>query len=87
MNDPYDFFGKLLTLEPGDGVIAKKDIISDGTYPGLKRGDLIVKKGTKGCVVRFFAYFPPLDDDLFEVTFPEEKRVVICPSKELKKEE
>jgi len=83
--DPYDILSAIVGFSPGDAVRFLKDIKNDGTFPGMKRGDVIAKKGDTGHVVRFLGYAPAFGDDLFEVIVEETGYIVVCRSCELEK--
>ncbi|WP_457570021.1 nitrogen fixation protein NifZ [Desulfurobacterium sp.] len=87
MNDPYDFLGTLIKFSPGDRVKLLKTVKNDGTYPKMKRGETIAKKGETGYIVRFLGYAPAFKDDLFEVLLEKTGRIVVCRSCELEKED
>ena len=61
----------LFDLQPGDTVIAAKDIFNDGSHPSPD--DLLVKKGTRGVVVNI-GYLENQDDKMvFLIKFEDEK--------------
>ncbi len=83
--DPYDILSILVAFSPGDKVKFLKDIKNDGTYPGMKRGELIVKEGAAGQVIRFLGYAPVFGDDMFEVVVEESGSIVVCRACELER--
>ncbi|SNR72934.1 nitrogen fixation protein NifZ [Desulfurobacterium atlanticum] len=83
--DPYDILSVLVGFSPGDAVKFLKDIKNDGTYPWMRRGDIIARKGDTGYIVRFLGYAPAFGDDLFEVIVEESGCIVVCRSCELGK--
>jgi nitrogen fixation protein NifZ len=37
-------------FQPGDEVVALKDVRNDGTFPGAKMGEILIRKGETGYV-------------------------------------
>jgi len=42
----------LAELQPGDAVLAGKDIFNDGSFPDSEADELLVKQGTKGMIIK-----------------------------------
>lgn len=43
---------KVLSLQPGDAVLAAKNIYNDGSFPNAEAGALLVKEGTRGVIIK-----------------------------------
>ena len=42
----------VLSLQPGDAVLAGKDIFNDGSFPDSEPDALLVKNGTRGVIIQ-----------------------------------
>jgi len=42
----------IFELQPGDAVLAKKDIYNDGSFPDSEVDELLVKQGTQGMIIK-----------------------------------
>ncbi len=40
-----------IQLQPGDTVLASKDIFNDGSFPDTEESQLLVKSGTRGVII------------------------------------
>lgn len=67
--------------ECGDTVRLIRNVRNDGTYPGLDRGDLLMKRGRIGNIVDIGTFLQ--DQIIYSVHFLEEDRVVGCRPEEL----
>lgn len=65
----------------GDEVRITRNVRNDGTFPGLERGDLIMRKGAVGTVVDRGTFLQ--DQVVYTVHFLEEDRVVGCREEEV----
>lgn len=68
-------------FEYGDEVRVIRNVRNDGTYPGMDMGDLIVRKGSVGCVYDVGTYLQ--DQLIYKVHFLDEGRTVGCRQEEL----
>ena len=64
-----------------DAVRVTKSIYNDGTYPGLKRGVLLVKKGSIGDVQNVGRFLQ--DQIIYIINFMDLNRIVGCRESEL----
>ncbi len=60
---------ELHTLEPGDTVIAARELRNDGSIPGLPENELIVGTGTRGVLVNIGHFEEQPDVTLYLVRF------------------
>lgn len=67
--------------EYGQEVRLTRNVRNDGTYPGMEVGELLVKRGTIGCVYDVGTYLQ--DQLIYRVHFLEEGRTVGCREEEL----
>lgn len=65
----------------GDEVRVTRNVRNDGTFPGLERGDLIMRKGAVGTVVDRGTFLQ--DQVVYTVHFLQEDRVVGCREEEV----
>lgn len=65
----------------GDKVRVIRNIRDDGTYPGAKRGDMLVRRGSIGYVQDTGTFL--LDQIIYAVHFIEEGKVIGCREEEL----
>ena len=65
----------------GDEVRVTRNVRNDGTFPGLDRGDLIMRKGATGTVVDRGTFLQ--DQVIYTVHFLEADRIVGCREEEL----
>ena len=68
-------------FEIGDSVRVLRPIRNDGTYPGMARGDLLIRRGSVG-VVRDVGTFLQ-DQIIYAVHFIDEDRIVGCREEEV----
>ncbi|MDR2364816.1 MAG: nitrogen fixation protein NifZ [Zoogloeaceae bacterium] len=64
-----------------DEVRVIRNVRDDGTFPGARMGDLLVRRGSVG-VIRDIGFFLQ-DQIIYSVHFPAENRVVGCREEEL----
>ncbi|MEG3619912.1 nitrogen fixation protein NifZ [Magnetovibrio sp. PR-2] len=67
--------------EIGDEVRVTRNVRNDGTFPGLERGDLIMRRGTCGTIVDRGTFLQ--DQIVYTVHFVGDDRVVGCREEEL----
>ncbi len=67
--------------EYGNEVRLTRNVRNDGTYPGMEVGELIVKRGSIGCVYDVGTYLQ--DQLIYRVHFIEDGKVVGCREEEL----
>lgn len=65
----------------GDAVRVTRNVRNDGTYPGVKTGSLLIRRGSTG-VVRDIGTFLQ-DQVIYTVHFTDEDLIVGCRDKEL----
>lgn len=65
----------------GDEVRVVRTVRNDGTYPGLQKGDQLVRRGSIGYVREWGLYLQ--EHVVYQVHFPAEGRVVGCRESEL----
>jgi nitrogen fixation protein NifZ len=68
-------------FEYGDAVRVIRNVRNDGTYPGMKTGDFLVRRGSVGFVRDVGTFLQ--DQIIYTVHFLEEGRVVGCREEEL----
>ena len=68
-------------FEIGDEVRVTRNVRNDGTFPGLERGDLIMRRGTTGTIVDRGTFLQ--DQIVYTVHFVGDDRVVGCREEEL----
>lgn len=56
-------------LQPGDAIIASRDILNDGSFPELEENELIVKSGTRGVLINFGHLEDNEEQEVFLVKF------------------
>ena len=71
----------LAEFEIGDEVRVTRNVRNDGTFPGLERGDLIMRRGTTGTVVDRGTFLQ--DQIIYTIHFLGDDRVVGCREEEL----
>ena len=67
--------------EYGDEVRLIRNVRNDGTYPGREVGELLMKRGSVGCVYDVGTYLQ--DQLIYRVHFLDEGRTIGCRSEEL----
>ncbi|MBK1690631.1 nitrogen fixation protein NifZ [Ectothiorhodospira mobilis] len=72
MDEAYDY---------GTRVRVVRSLRNDGTYPGLDRGDLLVRRGSVGVVIGRGTFLQ--DQVIYSVRFLDVDRVVGCRDREL----
>ena len=75
MRPQYDF---------GDAVRVLRSVRNDGTYPGLERGNLLVKRGSVGYVQNVGTFLQ--DQIIYSVHFMDIDRIIGCRAEELQPE-
>lgn len=65
----------------GDAVRVTRNVRNDGTFPGIRTGDLLVRRGHIGHVRDVGTFLQ--DQIIYSVHFPEEGRLVGCREEEL----
>ncbi|HEB85731.1 MAG TPA: nitrogen fixation protein NifZ [Gammaproteobacteria bacterium] len=68
----------------GDGVRVLRNVRNDGTYPGLDRGMLLVKRGSVGYVQNVGTFLQ--DQLIYSVHFMDIDRIIGCRAEELQPE-
>ena len=68
-------------FEYGDEVRLIRNVRNDGTYPGMEMGELLIRKGTVGCVYDVGTYLQ--DQLIYKVHFLDQGRTVGCRQEEL----
>lgn len=68
----------------GDAVRVLRNVRNDGTYPGLERGTLLVKRGSVGYVQNVGTFLQ--DQVIYSVHFMDIDRIVGCRAEELQPE-
>lgn len=58
-----------------------RNVRNDGTYPGKKRGELLMRRGAVGCVYDVGTYLQ--DQLIYRVHFLEESKTIGCREEEL----
>jgi len=71
----------LYRFEDGDQVRVIRNVRNDGTYPGARRGDLLIKRGSIGYVVDMGTFL--VDQIIYAVHFLDAGIVVGCRDEEL----
>ena len=56
-------------LQPGDAIVAARDIINDGSFPEYEEDALLVRAGTRGVVINFGHLEENEDQEVFLVKF------------------
>jgi nitrogen fixation protein NifZ len=67
--------------EYGEAVRLIRNVRNDGTYPGLKTGDLLLRRGAIGCVHDVGTFLQ--DQLIYRVHFLEQGKTVGCREEEL----
>jgi len=67
--------------ELGDEVRVTRNVRNDGTFPGLERGELLIRRGSTGFVRDFGVFLQ--DQIIYTVHFVDGDRVVGCRQEEL----
>ncbi len=70
-----------LEFEIGDQVRVVRNVRNDGTYPGMDRGDLLLRRGSVGAVVDRGTFLQ--DQIIYSVHFLDQDRIVGCREEEL----
>lgn len=65
----------------GDKVRVIRNVRNDGTYPGKKTGELLVRRGSLGYVKDVGTFLQ--DQVIYSVDFVDEQRIVGCRAEEL----
>lgn len=68
----------------GDAVRVLRNVRNDGTYPGLDRGSLLVKRGSVGYVQNVGTFLQ--DQVIYSVHFMDVDRIIGCRAAELQSE-
>ena len=68
-------------FERGQKVVSQKDVRNDGTYPGAKMGDILIRKGEVGYIHSVGTYLNRFY--VYGVEFVDAKRVVGMRAHEL----
>ncbi|HEB56108.1 MAG TPA: nitrogen fixation protein NifZ [Gammaproteobacteria bacterium] len=68
----------------GDAVRVLRNVRNDGTYPGLDRGTLLVKRGSVGYVQNVGTFLQ--DQVIYSVHFMDIDRIIGCRAEELQPE-
>ena len=68
-------------FEYGDEVRLIRNVRNDGTYPGKEIGDLLLRRGSIGCVYDVGTYLQ--DQLIYRVNFIDEGKTVGCREEEL----
>lgn len=68
-------------FKAGDEVRVLRPIRNDGTYPGKARGELLVRRGSKGVVQDVGTFLQ--DQIIYAVLFIDENRIVGCREEEV----
>lgn len=71
----------LAEFDIGDEVRVVRNVRNDGTFPGMERGDLIMRRGSAGTVVDRGTFLQ--DQIIYTVHFLDQDRVVGCREEEL----
>ena len=71
--------------ERGDKVISLKDVRNDGTYPGAKMGEFLIRKGEVGYVTQVGTYLNRFY--VYAIDFIESERLVGMRAHELQSAE
>ncbi|WP_075185626.1 nitrogen fixation protein NifZ [Teredinibacter haidensis] len=71
----------LPAYEYGSEVRLIRNVRNDGTYPGMGRGELLVKRGSVGCVYDVGTFLQ--DQIIYRVHFLDEEKTVGCREEEL----
>ena len=67
--------------EYGDEVRLIRNVRNDGTYPGKEVGELLIRRGSVGCIYDVGSYLQ--DQIIYRVHFLDESRTVGCRQEEL----
>ncbi len=70
-----------LEFEIGDQVRVVRNVRNDGTYPGMDRGDLLMRRGSVGNVLDRGTFLQ--DQIIYSVHFLDQDRIVGCREEEL----
>lgn len=73
-----------LKYDYGDAVRVVRNVRNDGTYPGLERGDLLVKCGSVGYVQSVGTFLQ--DQLIYSIHFMDIDRIIGCRAEELQPE-
>lgn len=68
-------------FKQGDAVRVLRPIRNDGTYPGMSRGELLIRRGSIGVVQDIGSFLQ--DQVIYAVRFMEEDRLVGCREQEV----
>jgi nitrogen fixation protein NifZ len=68
-------------FEYGDEVRLIRNVRNDGTYPGMEVGELLIRRGSVGCVYDVGTYLQ--DQLIYRVHFLDQGRTVGCREEEL----
>jgi len=68
-------------FEIGDSVRVLRPIRNDGTYPGMARGDLLIRRGSVGVVQDVGTFLQ--DQIIYAILFLDEDRIVGCREEEV----
>ncbi len=68
-------------FEYGDEVRVIRNVRNDGTYPGTEMGELLIRKGSVGCVYDVGTYLQ--DQLIYKVHFLDDGRTIGCRQEEL----
>ncbi|SFN43272.1 nitrogen fixation protein NifZ [Formivibrio citricus] len=68
-------------FQAGDAVRVLRPIRNDGTYPGKARGELLIRRGSKGVVQDVGTFLQ--DQIIYAVLFIDENRIVGCREEEV----
>lgn len=71
----------LAEFDIGDEVRVVRNVRNDGTFPGMERGELIMRRGSAGTVVDRGTFLQ--DQIIYTVHFLDQDRVVGCREEEL----
>ncbi len=74
----------LLRYEIGEAVRVMRNIRNDGTYPGMDKGEMLIKRGSVGYVQNVGTFLQ--DQIIYSVHFIEDNKVIGCREQELIKE-
>lgn len=80
----FELWDKAL-YERGDKVVALKDVRNDGTYPGSRIGEFLIRKGEVGYVTQVGTYLNRFY--VYAVDFLESERLVGMRAHELERVE
>ena len=71
----------VLSLQPGDTVLAGRDIFNDGSFPNSEEGELLVPQGTRGMIVNLGYLEENEDQTIFLVQFETRTRPTVATQK------